>query len=253
MGWTSFSGLKRRSFSTTFSPLGLSPVLWLDSQDLPTLWTDTSETTNSGNGSPVGRWKDKSGHGYDADTLIRPIRIDSFLNTYTSLLFSGSQGFTVPTITQSSSAGEIWVVCYPTDLSTSILIETSTNFTATPGAQELALSTDIYAYYHGNVGDSSCQIATTTIPHYYRGTVNFSLSSNEASIYVDGSPTSGTTRAVNSNNSNTLTSQPVFIGMRSGGSLFYRGCIGEILMFDKALTIGEAADLSTYLSAKWGI
>jgi len=256
MTWTNKNAIKRRLFNTSpFTPLTLTPILWLDSQDSTTMYTDTSESVICAPNDEIGRWKDKSGNSYHADTTgSNPTLIAAAINSYNAALFTGVEGLQTPTMTQSSPQGEIWVVIKTTTLATSIVIETSPGFAGFIGAQEIAIiGSDIYSYYNGSMGYTSCQQSTNTSPHYYRGTVDFSLSTNEASLYTDGSPTSSSTRPDNSNNSNTLSSQPAFIGMRSGGSLFYAGAIGEIIMFDKALTGPEAVSLSSYLSTKWGI
>jgi hypothetical protein len=53
---------------SSFSPTYISGcVLWLDAQDLTTMFTNTSGTTSvTAAGQSVGLWKDKSGNGYNA-------------------------------------------------------------------------------------------------------------------------------------------------------------------------------------------
>jgi hypothetical protein len=255
MGWISSARMRRRNALT---PLTLGPVAWFDAQDSSTLFTDSSETVPSTNGSAAGRWKDKSGNGYDATSGLFGAASPSLdiagINAHPGVSFSGSHGLVTNNISQSSSVGEMWAVVKLSSFATGIVLETSHNFAANPGSQELASNSgDMAAYFNGNSGFASCQGATNTSANYYRARVEFSQPTDEASLFANGSITSFTTRVTNTNNGGTLTSQPLHIGYRHGGVFFLDGHIGEIILFDRGLSPSEAVALSSYLSAKWGI
>lgn len=77
-------GLWRRSGSTGFNPLTLSPLAWWDWSDGSQIYTDSSLTTLvSADGDPIGGIKDKSGSNYhltQTDPTKRGLYKTSILN-----------------------------------------------------------------------------------------------------------------------------------------------------------------------------
>ncbi len=51
----------------------------------------------------------------------------------------------------------------------------------------------------------------------------------------------------------TQSSNPLIIGSIDGFSEFWLGSIGEILIYDRALSVSETTQINRYLSNKWGI
>jgi hypothetical protein len=72
----SFVGTAFANRSGAFTPYDLGPSLWLEADQLSTLFTTVSGTTTPADTGTVGRWLDRSGNGFDltaaADDTTRP-------------------------------------------------------------------------------------------------------------------------------------------------------------------------------------
>lgn len=78
--------------SSLFSPLSLSPALWLKADGV--LWQDSARTTPAvADGDPVGAWDDASGNGRNltqANTGLRPLLKLSIQNGLPVVRFDGA-------------------------------------------------------------------------------------------------------------------------------------------------------------------
>jgi hypothetical protein len=69
--------LSRARQSRLFTPADLGPSLWLEADQMNTLFTEIAGTTTPGDTDTVGRWEDKSMNGFHltatADNTTRPV------------------------------------------------------------------------------------------------------------------------------------------------------------------------------------
>jgi len=97
--WTLDEQLKARRTNVwpsrdLWTPANITTALWLDADDLSTLFTTSAGSTLTTNGQPVGRWVDKSGNNRNAITTIdadRPTFSVTGLNSKNALSFSASR------------------------------------------------------------------------------------------------------------------------------------------------------------------
>lgn len=81
------------SFSAPWTPAEITTALWLDAADETTLFTTNAGSTQSTNGTEVGRWNDKSGNARNATQATsanRPSCLTNALNGRQGVQFSSN-------------------------------------------------------------------------------------------------------------------------------------------------------------------
>lgn len=209
----------------TFSPLDLSPVLWLDA-------ADTATITESG--GAVSQWDDKSGNGNhvtQGTAAAQPTTGTRTINGVNVLNFDG-----VNDVLSNSL-----VTTQPT---TSFVVGQFDSIGARDGLIGNS-SAAIYQYDGGQLrAFYNAVLATAT--GLVGGAQVFTVTANSTSsvIRIDGvQRTAG--------NAGTNGYSAAFnVGLSYG---YLDGAISEIIIVDGTLTAGEIADTEAYLAAKWGI
>jgi hypothetical protein len=215
-------------FSTPFSPLDLSPTLWLDASDATTI------TESSGS---VSQWDDKSGNGYNltqATGIRQPATGTRTLNGLNVLDFSGDnmENATVSTSNQ-------FVV---------FLVSDDDAISGTARYHVDGLTGDIpivgfiggtqYRLYQGTVLDQGT--AATGIKLWR------AVFDTTDTLHVNGvSQVSGI--------GGTSAMSGLRIGSGGGSTYSVDGGIAEIIVVDGTLSAQQIADTETYLADKWGI
>lgn len=261
------------SAGVPFSPLdlGSSLQLWLDGQDLTTLYTDSTETTPSANGANVGRWKDKSGNNRHADktniTANYPVRNDAGIGTHCAVDFD--TGVIVPGLAAPWFTGpgtnipggqrfEVWAVYKPSVTTGGAYIVTSEDGSwwnwwtiwVSTTAGTFPVGHNFYANLNWNAANSG--VAAVLGPHaIVRGVIDTTLANGCVSATADGVAGVMTPGYDNPLGSATTPTRPVFIGSNLGGSQVSNAAIGEVIYVDRHLTPSEAAGMQAYLSGKW--
>lgn len=90
------TGLWQRGPSSSFSPLSLSPALWLDASDASTLFQSNGGAAAAADGDPVGYWLDKSGNGRhltQTSGVNKPLLKLAVKNGKNGVLFDGASSF----------------------------------------------------------------------------------------------------------------------------------------------------------------
>jgi len=213
----------------TFSPLELSPALWLDASDASTI-SDT--------GGAVDTWADKSGNGNDVTQSTeadKPTTGTRTLNGLNVLDFDDNV-LVNATFTTTSPYTLIAVAELDNQTSSDYLLS-SNLLDVVLGFQNVGNAVFIY--------NDSQQVAGANIStgsHLIVATFDGSSSSvrlNGAS-YITGTV-------------GTLGMSDLYVGRRSDGAGIFYGGFAEAIIVDGTLTAGQIADTETYLANKWGI
>jgi len=212
-----------------FSPLDLSPVLWLDA-------ADTSTITEVG--GAVSQWDDKSGNGNDltqAQAVYQPVTGTRTLNSLNVLDFASdyveiaslviSQPFTVFCVAETDGASEYTVYDFG-----AAGVATLFNIRNSVGDYRVLSG----AVLQGGTSDND--------PHVF-----FIVHNSTSSLLdVDGV-------SVLSGNAGTNAATKMRLGVSGGGGNFLDGAIAEVIVVAGTLSAGEIADTEQYLANKWGI
>jgi prepilin-type N-terminal cleavage/methylation domain-containing protein len=247
------------------SPSDLNSLeLWLDANDLNTLFTSNDCTTTTGiaNNATVGCWKDKSkntNNAIQATSANRPTLLTSGINSKPALDFDGSTDYL--TITNHSS------ININTDLTAFAVVNLDiagsaygilTKFSGSASERQYGLITYTtpnfaFSYESGNndaflLSSSAFSVNTT---YLVSATVSAGASPT-LNIYQDGqdTPTSTTSTATTSTGSDISIAS---CGAGYGYICKLDGKISEILLFSKALSNSEREYIEQYLGYKWGI
>jgi len=211
-----------------FSPLDLSPVLWLDA-------SDTSTITESG--GAVSQWDDKSGNGNDVTqgtAANQPTSGTRTLNGLNVLDFDGTTDFlTVSGFTASQPITLFAVVEKDTDTSRRIF---------TGGILGWILVNQQPTSYAGNYLYGTIGTAVDNTPHIMRHTFN----GVSSSIHVDGTQTGPTGNAGTTGITSPFT-------LSTSSTQQWDGIIAEIIVIDGTLTADQITATESYLASKWGI
>jgi hypothetical protein len=242
----------------SFNPLSLSPSLWFDFSDLTTLFQDTGGTSPvTTTGQSIARINDKSGnarHATQATPAAMPTySTSSTINGRAIGSFDGGDrlGTSAVDLTATNKL-ELWGVAQSTTTTNDQHLWGNRN--ASAGSIVLTHSSGTnfpYAYAQGNVGATQIFGAINSAASIRRGVCDFSLSTDEINLYVDGTLQTGS-RPSNNNNSGNFGNLSWWIGARSDGAAPFTGRVGELFAFNRLLTTAEASALSVYLKARWG-
>jgi hypothetical protein len=215
-----------------WTPAQLTEQLWLDASDSSTFTLNTDK---------VAEWRDKSGNnrhfGQSTDTS-RPTVIS--LDDRQYIRFNGTNQQLLSTAFPSSA-----MVCVfrKTHSTASALFSTSNTATGTYFIIGTSPTGNIRIQQSNN---------TNVVFPFNNNINNFNLvagNKNTTPIRIAGS-----TVATNRNASVTITSTGASIGRAVfSGNTFFRGEIGELLLFNQTVTTNEFELLEGYLAFKWGL
>ncbi|MCU0660004.1 MAG: InlB B-repeat-containing protein [Candidatus Pacebacteria bacterium] len=250
----------------------LGSVLWVDATDTTTLNTNVSCTTSVvADGDRVQCWEDKSGQN---NHIRQSVVVDSpfyRLNQQNSLpalefddapsgnddrLFT-STGGTVATqttgqIAANGSYTKFVVFKYDSLTGSNNMVSSNSTGSAfwgggSPNNGRLhAWNVAVSASNPGHVS-SPTQLTTT---EYYIGATRYeNIAGNSvlSILNVNG------TEVDTDNTVQNHTAQPISIGSHGTATTGLDGRIGEVVIYNRALTDSEIDDVECYLSAKWGI
>lgn len=221
------------------------------------LWFDAGAIPGLADGGAVTAWRDLSGKQRDATqgTAFRqPTFRPNVVNGRPVVRFDGNDSLTLPTIDWSGTAAVTIVVVHQAGAGpTGDLLNVGEATLVTDGFYLRRNLSRIEAGVRGNVGYALVNTGGTyTTPAFVATAVlDKSLSTNEASVWINGQ-TDGPTRSSNSNNAGAFGNRPGWIGGRAETSDFFTGDLGELLVYGRALDAGERAKVEAYLRKKWG-
>ncbi|MGA0398231.1 MAG: hypothetical protein ACO3O3_13810 [Ilumatobacteraceae bacterium] len=220
------------STASSFSPLDLSPALWLDASD---------ESTLSGpGGGAVSQWDDKSGNGNDATQATsanQPTSGTRTLNGLNVLDCDVLDGLQADFGTDYSQPNTIFVVAQLDDLDGS-----QTFFDGISGAKRHIGQMYTSSDWRMDAGVNLFGGTPDTDAHLLR----FVFNTTNSTLHVDGVSTL-------SGNAGTNVLDGFTFGTNYAINFGIDGILAEAIVVDGTLTAGEISLVETYLADKWGI
>ncbi len=223
-------------------------ILWLESTSV-----DSFDDEYVEDGDEVTNWNDIKDSHLDSYIATSPTNKPTYdedaLNKLPGVSFNGIDDFLQIDNFAANAYMTLFVVGdFSNTSSESFAIEHSATTTSNNG---------FYFYGHGDTypgrvkrsGDSTATVNSGWFGSdigigtmRYDGT-NISYKLNNNSF----------TNTADSDAENSIVIDTLYIGSRGGTSIFTNGALGEIIMYDKALTDDEVDDVVEYLNKKWKI
>lgn len=240
-GITPYGSTKNTAPPAPFTPLTLSPALWLDASDTSTI-TETAGL--------VSQWDDKSGHinhATQSTGSYQPITGARTVNGLNAIDLDGtSDHFILPSSLYSIPAANNTVfIAYQSD-----------SLTRDQRILTGELSSGSRWYIRHDANSSKFSVGNS---NPYSGAARASIAKDAAQhsglLYRNGTEIYGyyddTKTATGT--ANDVTLDGLYLGSGPGGaSLHFDGLLCEIIMFNKALSNAELNQVGNYLSTKWG-
>ena len=215
------------------------------------LWLDAADASviSFSSGSNVSQWRDKSGNGRN---MAPPATINAPTFTGDRLLFDGVDDRLVTTVPISSliTAAQYTIFLYGNPISSSSAFSAGyTNpafFGDTEGYMGLyVMNTGVVGVYNWNGG---FQLAPQSYTLNTNGIFTAQHVSNTISLRVNGGI------AVSTTSGNTDVVSGLFQLGRQWIRNEHLNCsIGEVIIFNTALTDSQRQQIEGYLAAKWGL
>jgi len=250
-----------RPLASGFNPKSIAGLgMWLDAS------VDSSLTLN---GNTVSQWSDLSGNGRNAAMVTAALQPDATTRTQNGLRVLDFDG-TKSMLVHSTAAGVtnlagaaiarnvpgvtmIAACAFDTSSSTQFLYHASTNSMPSRSAVVMSggnilaggrrLNTDSFASV-GYAHNANANIISGVLDY----------ANSDAFIYQNGALQDSSTSFQTDGNSQDGDSASVEIGSTANStSTRLNGFIGELLVFQRALTTAERQRVERYLGQKWGI
>lgn len=234
-----------------FSPLTLSPALWLDASDATTLYQSNGGILASADGDPVGYWLDKSGnsrHATQVNGTLKPLLKTAILNGKNGILGDGVDDYLQSAADMNGWAGTTWFfVGKPVGSSSVQVANYSTGGGLFSAISPTAVDFDGRAHggnYTAATSSYSSSNAARILTGAYDGTY-LSVKNNNLTKVTVAASTGG-----------TIISRPqldIFGNTSDGVSVRGNGYLFELLVFNFFCTSPQVDSMLSYLNAKWGV
>lgn len=241
-----------RGFGGAFSPLSLSPHLWLRFQDLDTLFTTSGGSTNvAADDDPIGRVEDKSGNGNhwtQATAGSRPLYKPNVVNESAVARFDGVDDFLDGPDLSALTAGEVFII---------VKVDND------PPAAES--QTGLWKF---GTQSLNCHYPYSIFPHLFDdfgSNERFDTGDPAPSlaawrlynvVSVDGEWTNfidGTQHFTTATNTVAFNSATKLGASNEGGFVYLDGDIAELVLFPRKLSLGEKAQMHTYFAERYAL
>jgi hypothetical protein len=252
--------------------------LWLDGDAAETLFDQTTGGSLVAAGGAVARWEDKSGnarHATQATSGRRPNRQDNAQGGRRVLRFDGT--YNAPTsermIIPSSGAmfnflhsgtGTVFAVA---SYASTLFFQTILNNSQTAGGNgyvlsayhDLGVSVDRTARSFAGPGAATYDTVSTGgvypagVFRVLTNTIDATnaTAASRSRLYINGALNSGVNTLTGNTSGNSFTD--MIIGASENGGYSWIGDIGEILVYNSALSDADRSAVESYLMSKWGI
>ena len=219
-----------------FTPLSLSPLLWLDASDTTTI------TSSSGS---VSQWNDKSGngrHATQATSTYQPTTGANTKNGLTIIDFNGTSAFMTTSSFTVPQPATWFVALNAADKNNYYIFDGITTRQAAGRNLVSSSGLDLFA------GGVNC-VASQTYPVTDAFTFVFNGTSSE--IYKK------TTNLVTADAGTNQNTGGVRIGSRFSAPTefpdYLQGAIYELVVYSGALSTSNRTAINDYLVSKWGL
>ena len=230
-----------------FSPLSLSPTLWLDA-------SDTATITSSAN--RVSAWADKSGNGNNASQStagLKPTTNTTTMNGRNVLDFSSNlivtSSFTI------NAANTVFVVFSSSSSAVQIFVEHGPNWNTNSGQIHFINSATQYVagYNRGAAAPLGGNAATLTTRSSGSHQLSFVTDGTYANLAAWADGAALTKSSIYTNTVTTAAAAALNIGDRSGGAVApLAGSLAEVIVYNSALSTTDRQAVEGYLKTKWG-
>lgn len=270
------SVIAQRNRDSGFSPLALSPALWLDASDSSTLFDATTGGSTPADAGSVKRWQDKSGNDrHVTEATVAPTRRTGVQNGKDIVRFAGSNKL-------AHSSSSVWNFLHNGASVYHIFIVAKYGTASDPNA--LYTTLDTCGFSSGNTGFSygyedrasqsyensarvfvargvtsngtcSSAVNNTLSPNAFalvtiKGDMANATAANRCAIRVNEAGTTAGNSLTNAASTSNSTF-PLTIGATGADSFYLTGDIGEIIIVPSDLTTTQRNDCEAYLRNKW--
>jgi len=198
----------------------------------------------------VSLWQDQSGFGRDASQLVgpQPAYSATAMNGYPAIVGDGSSTFMTTSSFTFGAAVTMAVAVRPsvapvasfarileTDYATSYYLGVN----STGGAYKLIVNNGVFPFgaAEGGTVVAANQLVTAV---YGSGT---------GTLYIDGSAVGMDLFSAPTSASKVLT----LLRWAGGASEYFNGALGEVIIYDRALSTSELKQLHRYLGGRYGV
>lgn len=237
------------------------PQLWLDAADSSTLFTNADCATGGtpANNATIGCWKDKSGYGRNAVSGVAPTYKTNIINSLPVIRFNGSSTYLeAPTSVLNSmslynaSGTTAFIVAKDTTVKASSVISQYPDV-GNPRYNIHLPYADGTAYWDfGNISGGG-RISTAwggSVGTAYVWTFNANGTTSQ-NIWRNGTNIA-TNASANTPSFGTSYNFEIGTASRAAGA-WYDGDIGEIILYNTAVSDNDRISTQRYLGAKWGV
>lgn len=232
-----------RGQAASFSPLSLSPALWLDASDASTLYQSNGGAAAAADGDPVGCWLDKSGnarHLTQTSGTNKPLLKLSVKNSRNGVQFNGTSAY----LNMTSYTHGTSVTCFRVFQRTSSSARsfTMTDNLANDGSIWWEYISKLYVF---NAARTFASTSTDTRTGYFLARSTYTSTSNMA-LWINGSSVAGGV-------SGTASSVSAWELFGKASSVYSAGNVCEDIVIPSALSANNIDLMESYLNAKWAI
>jgi hypothetical protein len=245
-----------------FSPVSLSPSLWLDASDGATMYkerTGASATTLvSADADPVGTWRDKSGnarHLIAPSDAARPTFKVNIQNGRSVVQFDGADD-----VLSADSVASVFSGTNKSQSTFAVVKATTTNNRTFCGFGRNGNLTPIFLHRIVSASNTSLSYMrndagadlTLTGPSTALGTTYvYSMIYDGSQPYISISGTTGTPGSF----TGTITLDRFTVGgqRRTNFEEWLNGQIMELIIYPSALSTSQRQQVERYLGNKWGV
>lgn len=233
--------MRRAASGLGFSPLSLSPTLWLDASDAGTI---------TSSGGLVSQWSDKAGSNHCTAPGNKPTTGATTQNGRNVIDFNGYTYLAYATSLQPTGAAGLSVV----------VVARRTHADGGAFLTERK-STLVRAFSFAHIGiDYLSSDGVNSSSNHTIGSTDYVLTASafQSTITtISGSRhtlrLNGSARTVTAGTATTMSgSAGGFIGQREFGANNWVGWIAELIAVPSVLTSQQITDVEAYLKAKWG-
>ena len=235
---------------SAFSPPSIGAcLLWLDAAD-----------SNTITGSPVTQWRDKSGRGSNATTGLGSVTAGTAINTLNTLRFGFNQTLNLSNFQTFSTNNSIFYVIRGVTSNTSgggtgyfVFSRTVDNFSVFSGNQQFDVYQNpgagrSYVTVMGSGGERNWGNLSTTA---FSSTSNIVTTAGISYASVNGTSQALVATAVVRNTVATASTYQISTSRNCCGDVFTYD-LGELIVYDGTLSLGEIQQVEGYLARKWG-